>query len=578
MERILTILALAALSVSSAFGQRLDPAKYVYPVRDVAGVCSANFGEMRPDHFHSGVDIKTDGVEGKTVVAAADGYISRIVESPTGYGRALYVTHRDGTMSVYGHLSRFRKDIDSMILAERYRRKRNSLDLYFKAGRYPVRQGESIALSGNTGNSFGPHLHFEIRDGGSGKTLNLIEQGVIRVPDTIPPIIAGLWYVAVDSAGIVPVHSRPRKIEIRRTGHGRYAATTEVKAAPKGYFIVETTDRKNGVQNRFGIYRITERIDDRTVFEYRMDGYAFEDTRYCNAVSYYPMQLQAQGEAIRLAKLGGGTSKYYTTIVEQGLVRVAEGQRRQVNITVEDDSRNLAMLDFTIVGGAAAPEIPEIADSIIINCRRDFAWDNGEVAAEIPAGALYESAVFSCRRPNPATPQTLCVLTPVYEIMNSDTPLHKAVTISIRAFIPQNLRQHAAMAIIDRKGKAQYAGGKWRDGAFEAQSRRFGNFCVVLDTVAPVIRPRIDFTKTDKTDLRRNSEISFSVSDDFSGIKDYSATIDGEWVTLDRSPIRGTVTHRFDHLRYARNADHEMVVTVTDNCGNTAVWRGRFFR
>ena len=187
MRKILTT-ALLALTFG-ANAQTLNPDNYEYPVRNVAGLCSSNFGEMRPDHFHSGVDIKTDGVEGKPVVAVADGYISRIVVQPSGYGQALYVTHPDGTTSVYGHLSRFRSDIDSLVRTERYRRQRNSVDIFFNEEEYPVRRGETIALSGNTGNSFGPHLHFEIRETATQRTLNLIAQGVIRVADTQKPIV-----------------------------------------------------------------------------------------------------------------------------------------------------------------------------------------------------------------------------------------------------------------------------------------------------------------------------------------------------------------------------------------------------
>ena len=157
---ILTIL-LCCAHICSA--QKLDPAYYDYPLRNVAGYYSANFGEMRPNHFHAGTDFKTDGVEGKPVVAVADGYVSRVSQSPTGYGLALYVTHPNGTTSVYGHLSRFRKDIADFVFSERHRLKQSRVDLYCQADQFPVKRGEEIARSGNTGSSQGPHLHFEVR-------------------------------------------------------------------------------------------------------------------------------------------------------------------------------------------------------------------------------------------------------------------------------------------------------------------------------------------------------------------------------------------------------------------------------
>ena len=145
-----------------ARAQQLEPDYYIFPVKDVAGLYSSNFGEMRTNHFHSGIDIKTNGVEGKPVVATADGYISRIFQSPSGYGLALYVNHPNGTMTVYGHLQRFRSDIARYVYKERHRQKKHRVDLYLSAETFPVKQGDTIALSGNSGSSGGPHLHYEI--------------------------------------------------------------------------------------------------------------------------------------------------------------------------------------------------------------------------------------------------------------------------------------------------------------------------------------------------------------------------------------------------------------------------------
>lgn len=556
--------------------RKLNADRYIYPVQNVAGYCSANFGEMRPNHFHSGVDIKTDGVEGKPVVATADGYIARIVVSPSGYGRALYVVHPEGTMSVYGHLSRFRSDLDSLVTDRRYRTKRNTLDIYLPEGNYPVRQGEIIALSGNTGNSFGPHLHFEIRDMRDNSTLNLIQQGIIPVRDTIPPHINAIHYVAIDSAGIVPIASKPRKIAVQSTGKGQYRLATNVKTAPAGYFIVEVTDRKNDVYNRFGIYRITQKIDGKTVLEYRADGFRIEDSRYCNSVSYYPMQVNASCEVIRLAVQDGCPSKFYSKAVDRGVLRTGESEKRHITIEVEDDSKNISVLEFDVTGGDAAPDMVEIPDSEVIDRTRDFRTQFADLTLSIPAGALYESARFECRRQTitPAATAGVEVLSSVYDIMQASIPLHKSASLSIRAYIPSDMQKQATLAFVSPKGKLSYAGGTYRNGAMDIQTRKFGAYCVVTDTAAPTIRPRFE----NNADLRRRSTITFAVSDNFSGIKEYAASIDNQWVPVDYSPVSGTFTIRLDHRSYPYNADHTLVVTATDNCGNKAVWRGNFYR
>ena len=148
----------------TAAAQQPDTAAYAYPVRGVAGYYSANFGEMRPGHFHSGIDIKTDGAEGKPLVATADGYVARIGVTAGGYGRALYLALDNGMTAVYGHISRFRDDLEAYVRAERLRLEKNDVQLYPAAERFRVRRGELIAYSGNSGTSYGPHLHFELRE------------------------------------------------------------------------------------------------------------------------------------------------------------------------------------------------------------------------------------------------------------------------------------------------------------------------------------------------------------------------------------------------------------------------------
>ena len=163
MRRFLTVLLFAAIG-PGAQAQRLDPDDYIYPIRDVARLYAANFGEIRPAHFHAGVDIKTDGAEGKPLVAVADGYVSRVSLTAGGYGRAVYLTLRNGTTAVYGHLQRFRDDIEEHVRQERTARRANSVNLWFGPEAWPVKQGDVIGFSGNSGSSMGPHLHFEIRE------------------------------------------------------------------------------------------------------------------------------------------------------------------------------------------------------------------------------------------------------------------------------------------------------------------------------------------------------------------------------------------------------------------------------
>ena len=204
MRYLLTLMLLAAGCTTAL--AREDSTRYLYPVRQVSGLYSANFGELRPGHFHGGVDIKTDGAVGKELVAVGDGYISRLSVAPGGYGRALYITLRDGHTAVYGHILRFRDDLEQRVDAERRRTRSNSVNLWFRPGEFPVAQGDVVARSGNSGSSFGPHLHFEIRETATQRTLNTVRMGIIRPKDHIAPLMLGLRYAEVDTLEGIPVH------------------------------------------------------------------------------------------------------------------------------------------------------------------------------------------------------------------------------------------------------------------------------------------------------------------------------------------------------------------------------------
>ena len=578
MRRIY-ILALLLCLYATAWAQKLDPSYYDFPLRDVAGYYSANFGEMRPNHFHSGTDFKTNGVEGKPVIAVADGYVSRILQSPTGYGLALYVVHPNGTTSVYGHLSRFRKDIADYVFAERHRLKQSRVDLYCKAGQFTVKRGEEIARSGNTGSSQGPHLHFEIRDSRTGKTFNIIKQGIVTPKDDISPYIMKVHYIEVDTVRGVPVHSRPATYAVHKADNTTYriAQQSPIKVGRKGYFVVETSDRKNDVANTYGVYNLVEKIDGKTIFEYRNDGFTFDLSRYCNAVSYYPIQRSSRNEAMRTALLQGGTKYFYPTLVNRGVVTTTAEQTRDVEFLITDDCGNTSTLKFQIVGKADADcfkgEIDEGA--YIVEYNHDFADKVDDVlSVVIPKGALYESIAMKMERSDVEikADSTVSVLSPAYTIHDANTPLQTSIGVVFSMPIEEALQPYTAMASVAANGRLSYIGGTYRNRRFTARTSTFGTFCLVADRTAPVIRPQF----TDGQDCRSRNSISFRLSDNFSGVSTYTATIDGQWVAIDYARSRATINLAAEGITGGKS--HTVLITVKDSCGNTATWQGTIIR
>lgn len=573
---ILTISICCALTTSA---QKLDPAYYDYPLRNVAGYYSANFGEMRPNHFHSGTDFKTDGVEGKSVVAVADGYVSRVSQSPTGYGLALYVTHPNGTTSVYGHLSRFRKDIADFVFSERHRLKQSRVDLYCQEGQFPVKRGEEIARSGNTGSSQGPHLHFEIRDAKTQKTLNIISQGIVKPKDDISPYIMKVHYVEVDTVRGVPCHSKLATYAVHKADANTYrtAQKSPIKVGRKGYFIVETSDRKNDVANTYGVYNMVAKLDGKAIFEYRNDGFPFDLSRYCNAVSHYPIQRRSRNEVMRAAMLQGGTKYFYPTLVNRGVVTTAEGEEREMEFIITDDCGNTSTLSFDILGKSDEAcfkgELPENAP--IVEYNRDFAYKVDDVLSVVIAkGSLYESIALEVEQSNLQikADSTIKVLSPAYRIHDDNTPLQKSIGLVFTQEVEESLQPYTVMASVSSVGYLYHAGGAYRHNRLTARTSSFGTYCLVADMTPPSIHPQFE----DGTDCRGRDRIAFRLSDNFSGVSSYNVYIDGKWVAIDYARSRAWVNLKAEGI--AGGKSHNVEIVVKDGCGNVAKWQGTIVR
>ena len=578
MRRGYLLLTLMLCIATTAIAQKLDADYYAYPLKNVAGYYSANFGEMRPNHFHSGIDFKTDGVEGKSVVAVADGYVSRVAYSPSGYGLALYVNHPNGTTSVYGHLSRFRKDIADFVFAERHRQQRSRIDIECKPDQFPVKRGEEIALSGNTGSSMGPHLHFELRTTSSQKTLNIISQGLVEPKDRISPYIMKLHYFEVDTVGGVPHHSKPATYTIYKSDNNTYRTkqTSPIKVGRKGYFVVETSDRKDDCANTYGVYNIKAEVDGKRYFEYRNEGFTFDMSRYCNAVAWYPVQRKSRNEVMRLARLQGCPTTFYPTMADNGVITTTASQRRKMKIIATDDCGNTSTLEFEIQGKADSlcfkPTLPE--DAIIAHHNRDFAHKiDDRASVVIPRGALYESIVLDLKKSDIVpTHESVEILSPAYTIHNDNTPLHKSIGVLFTQKVEQNLQRHTTMAAVDSNGNISYAGGKYTLNRLAGRTTSFGTYCLVADTTPPTITPQFEMGQ----DCRSKSRIALRLEDNFSGVASCNVYIDQKWVAIDL--LRGRAWINLDAEGIKGGKKHTIRLEVSDNCGNKTSWEGHFIR
>ncbi|MFI3317790.1 MAG: M23 family metallopeptidase [Rikenellaceae bacterium] len=533
-------------------------------MKNVAGYYSANFGELRPDHFHSGVDIKSDGAIGKPIVAVMDGYISRISLSPVGFGLALYIAHPNGTTSVYAHLDRLREDLAEYLEQQRYAQQLSAITLHLGADKFPVSQGDLVAYSGNSGSSFGPHLHYELRETKQQKPLNLITLGVLPERDNTPPTISNLYYVEIDSLLGVAFRAPVKKFSLVEHGRGEYRISGGSKAwiGRKGYFVVQVIDRKENTTNRYGIFRITLKMDGKPIYGYRMDGFTFDLSRYSNAVSDYALQQKIGGEVFRLALLNDDSRSLYDVMVDRGLVRAEAGEEHEFELEIEDDSGNISRLNFTARGMGDGDLFRAEADTKqpVARPAKAFEYVADGLKVKIPKGALYESVPFSISATDTKIkPKSgVEILSRSYAVMDRSLPLQKGIDLTIFITPDEALRRHVVLAEIDAKGEIVYLGGGYNSGAATAQTRRFGEFVAVADTEPAVVRI---------TAINR-SAVSFTIKDNLSVITSYEASINGEWVAVDLDKELYTIRYPSSMA----TGERLLKIVARDGAGNETIF------
>lgn len=573
---------IAATIISTAVQAQTATKGYASPV-DIDVYLSGNFGEIRDNHFHSGIDIKTQGATGKVVRAVADGYVSRIGVATGGYGNALYIHHPDGTTTVYGHLERFNEEIAEYVRAAQYRRRSFAVNLYTDEEMFPVKQGDIIAWSGNSGSSGGPHLHFEVREQATQKPINPITRGYTKkVADNIPPTFAKLHHYELEEDGYV---ASRKTYEIVKDGdvytikdgqqveYGALLATS--------YFDIELIDYKTGANNTLGIHSLMMTVNGNEVFGYMMDKFSFDETRYANGFVNYGLNKKTRNHVVRTNILPGNKLSIYTRRTDYNKALRYDGQNdpsdHHIEVTATDDNGNSSVLVFEAKFVPDTTVAAERKPSLQLKWDERFVYTNDWLSVSIPARASYMSRLLAvpsrADAPKGAFSGLFTVNEAFLEKGTAATPLHTPMTLRIRPdSIPEALKDKLCIARLPDSGKPLYEGGTLRDGHMEVTTRIFGDFYVTCDTLAP----KITATFADNADMREHSVMKIGISDDLSGIAKWEVTVDGQWTLFDHDPKTSSLTHHFKYARYEKGKAHTMVVTAEDGRGNKSTLTRKF--
>ncbi|MEJ6792884.1 MAG: M23 family metallopeptidase [Lacinutrix sp.] len=548
----------------SVFSQNEYPQDYFRSPLDINIVLAGTFAELRSNHFHSGLDIKTKRVEGLKVYGIADGYVSRIKIAHFGYGKALYVTHPNGYTSVYAHLQKFSPEIEKYIKEKQYKKKSFEIEVFPNSEELIITKGDIIAYSGNTGSSSGPHLHFEIRDNAE-RPINPMLFG-IDVKDTTKPLISKVYAYPIGPKSHVNGSNKKQNLRLIPQKNGDYKIE-ELKAFGTIGFAISTIDKQDLAANKNGVYNISTYYNGVQNLEVDFKRFSFAETKHLNRLIDYS---HFKEKKVRLQKLfieENNPLSLYDNIIDNGYIKIYDSTSSVYKAKITDFKGNETNLDITVKGENKLPE--DVKDEIVTKH-----YIQHDLEAELEAqkfkvnfykDTFYDSFFIDFFVNN----DTLTLHKPTI-------PLKKSFTISydISNYKEEDLKQLYIARLIGWNNWPSYSTTKRKENVLSTHTKNLGTYVLARDTVAPTIKA-VNFKNGSW--LSKFRYLKVKINDKGTGISNYRATINGKWVLMEYNFKNKTLTHHFND-DVVTETKNKLKVIVTDNVGNSSTFETTFFR
>ena len=568
MQRLLNRLIFIArflTIISTVYTQELPVPDYPkgyfrYPL-GIPIKLNANFGEMRPNHFHMGLDLFTNRKVNQQVYAPADGYIARIKIDPNGFGRALYINHPNGYTTLYAHMNTFTPEVEAYLVEQQYVNEKWKIEVIVPANKFKVQKGQFIGYSGNTGASEGPHVHFEIRKTENDNCVNPLFFG-FNIPDNIPPAIVRL---AVYDRNKSTFEQWPQQFIFRKLRDTFKIASPLIKTtAAKVSFAISAIDRVNGFTNVLGFNNAVVYDNGEPISGFMINDISYDMTRYLNAHIDYRIKTNGGPYLQHLSALPGNRLDIYKNWNDDGLIDLSDGEIHFITIVVKDAYGNSSVAAFNIQQSGNAVEASLPGD--LMKPNEVNVYENNELQVYISEKGLYDVLHFIYSKTPSANG-----LSDVFVLQNTAVPLQDSMIVGIKAQRKINGGDvnHVLMYHTGKK-KPDVAKAYFKDGWFTAKFREFGTFQLLLDNEPPKITGNI----FNGANLSKASFIKFIVTDNYKEVKNFRAELDGNWLLF--AGTGNTFTYRMD--KHCVPGEHELKVRVEDEAGNVTEMVYKFIR